>query len=269
MENANPNKKNDLHRENEELKKKLEEEFGAANGWTNPDLPPEMENEFLNHIMAFENAWKDAKRITLYEFLGKPAFRRIDELQPDEISTELERIYSLMLEHQVRLDTICEVSDYELYRFITEELFLEEKDDMRVPGMMSGYIYEEFYPNHEYDLNRHSEEFLNSYLDKTSERYLHYLNSEAEKQQWHTHFRDTFSRFELRKSEIINVSFNLETEMAQVDFECDFTAQVEGSRDVFQFAGKGKINFVYKWDYWTVDSVEFPKPHNGLSGIQN
>ena len=71
MDDTNPNKKNDLQRENEELKKKLEEEFGAANGWTNPDLPPEMENEFLNHIMAFENAWKDAKRITLYEFLGK------------------------------------------------------------------------------------------------------------------------------------------------------------------------------------------------------
>lgn len=260
MENTNPNKRNRLRNENEELKKKLEEEFGAVKGWTNPDLPPEMENEFLNHIMAFENAWKDAKQITLYEFLGKPTYRTLDELQPEDITTELERIYSLMLEHQVRLDTICEVSENELYRFITEELFLEEKDDMRVPSMMSSYIYEEFYPNHEYDLNRHTQDFLNSYLDKTSEYYLHFLSSEAEKQEWHSLFRETFSRFELRKLEVTSVNFNLETEKAQVVFECDIEAAVDGSSDLFRYTGKGKLNFVYQWDFWTVDLVEFPKP---------
>ena len=260
MENTNPNKRNRLRDENQELKKKMEEEFGASKGWTNPDLPSEMENEFLNHIMAFENAWKDAKRITLYEFLGKPSYRPLDELQPEEISTELERIYSLMLEHQVRLDTICEVSDNELYRFITEELFLEEKDDMRVPGMMSSYIYEEFHPNHEYDLNRHTEEFIKSYMDKTSEYYLIFLNSEAEKQEWHTHFRDTFSRFELLKFEVASISFNLETKKAQVEFECDIKAEVDGSSDIFRYTGKGKLNFDYQWDFWSAESVDLPKP---------
>ena len=260
MDNTNPDKRNNLRHENDELKKKLEDEFGAAKSWTNSDLSPEMENEFLNRIMAFENAWKDTKQVTLFEYLGKPSYRRIEELKPEEIGTELDRIYALMLKHQVRLETICDVSEHELYRFITEELFLEEKDDMRVPGMMSCFTYEEFHPNHEYDIRRYTDEFIKMYLDKNSDFYRKVLSADAEKQDWHTHFRDTFSRFELLKFEIENLTYNLETEKALVDFECTIKAEVEGSRDVFRFTGKGKLGFVYQYGYWYVDSVELPKP---------
>ena len=87
------------------------------------------------------------------------------------------------------------VSNYELYRFITEELFLEEKDDMRVPGMMSSHIYLKFYPKTMNMIQQALENF-ELHLDKTSEHYLHYLNSEAEKQQYN-HFRKHSAEFEL------------------------------------------------------------------------
>ena len=261
MENKNPeDKKDKLRKENEEIKKQLEEEFGATKMWANPDLPPEMENEFFNNIMAFENAYKDVKRITVYEFLGNPPFRPLEELQPEEVEAELNRVMELMNEHQITLDTLCDVPENELYRFITEELFLEDKDDIRIPGMISHYTYEEFHPNHEYDINRYTYEFMTSYLDKSSDLYVYTLSTDTEKQEWHKHFRETFSKFEILHFEIDTLNYSLESEEALVVFDCDIKASVEGSQVVFRYTGKGELRFVHQWDYWYVDSVEFPKP---------
>jgi len=38
-----------------------------------------------------------------------------------------------------------------IYKFITEELFDHEMDDIMLPGFVHHFIYEEFHPNHEYD----------------------------------------------------------------------------------------------------------------------
>jgi hypothetical protein len=249
-----------LYLENEAKKWKIEEEFGAAY-WSNPeenDLPSEIEGQFLDDIMAYEHAWKDAKQITLVEFLGNPAFRKVEELSDTEISIELNRLNELMNEFQVGLDTICDVPDKELYRFITEELFMQEMDDMHIPGMMTNFIYEEFHPNHEHDIERYSNEFIKSYLNKTEDYYLHEISTEASSQSWHKDFRDAFSSFNLNKFEIINLHYDLDSAKAQVDFECDFTAVIDNSKDTLRFNGKGKLLFVYQWDFWYVNSVEFP-----------
>ena len=124
--NENPKDKlNRIRHENEEKKKQLIEEHGAFFGnMTNENnLPPEIESQFLDNIKAFENEFQSAKQIQLYDFLGKPNYRKLEELTDAEVSKELERIMKLMSNNQVSLDTICEVDDRELYRFITEELF--------------------------------------------------------------------------------------------------------------------------------------------------
>ena len=43
------------------------------------------------------------------------------------------------------------VSKKELYRFAVEELFEYEMEDIRIPGMMHGFIYDEFHPDPVYD----------------------------------------------------------------------------------------------------------------------
>jgi len=53
-----------------------------------------------------------------------------------------------------------------LYRFITEELFKEELDDIKIEGMTHHYIYEEFHPNHEHDIKNRCKEFLDEFLNK-------------------------------------------------------------------------------------------------------
>lgn len=263
MENKDPNrkKKSSIKQENEELRKKIQDEFGGMH-WSNPDsnLPPELENEFLNHIMEFEKYFQNREITTVYEFLGKPTYKKLEDLKPEEISDELDKLYDLLYENQISLDTICEVSDEELYRFITKELFFEEKDDMRIPGMTSHYTYEEFHPNHAYDIQQHAEEFFKSYLNKNSEFYDTFLSSEAQKQDWHKSFRTTFSHFEIEKFEIVNFEYSLETEAGIVIFSCDTKATVDGSRDVFRIQGNGKMDFVFQWDFWSIDKLELPKP---------
>lgn len=253
---ATHGKLNRIREENEEKKKKLIEEQGAYFSNMSNELPPEIESEFLNNIMAFENAYQTTKRIVLYDFLDKPSYRRVEDLMDDEIADELNRLVGLMNEQQVCLETLCDVDDRELYRFITEELFLEEIDDMHIPGMNSTYIYEEFHPNHEYDIRNHSFDFINSYLDKENDFYLYVMTSESQKADWHLHFRQSFSSFQLNAFSITELEFD--DEKATVLFECDILGKVEGSMESLHFVGKGELNLLYQWDYWGIDSVELP-----------
>lgn len=86
------------------------------------------------------------------------SIRRLDEINDNDIDEELERIYAILNVYSVELSALCEVQPRELYRFITEELFKVEVNDIRIPGMRHAFIYEEFHPNHEYDIkNRCSE----------------------------------------------------------------------------------------------------------------
>lgn len=243
---------------NEEKKKKLTEEFGAHFGemTDNKGLPPEIESQFLNNIMAFEDAWRNSKQVTLYELLGKPFYVKHEDLTEDGIHDELNRINELLQRHQISLDTLCEVSEGELYRFITEELFQQEVDDMHIPGMITHYTYEEFHPNHEYDIRRHSEDFISSYLNKEDDFYTHLLSGEAEKMDWHIHFRQAFSSFSIVKLEITQVEFD--AEKAKVQFYCDFTGDVEGSTESLKFVGNGEVSLILEWDYWCIDTLILP-----------
>jgi hypothetical protein len=47
-----------------------------------------------------------------------------------------------------------------LYRFIAEELFFHEMNNVRVKGMVTCFIYEEFHPNAKLDIEDAYEYFL-------------------------------------------------------------------------------------------------------------
>jgi hypothetical protein len=253
--NNNPDR---LRAENEEKKKKLIEEHGAYFSSLSNDtnLPPEIESQFLNNIMAFEDAYQNNKRIRLFDYLGKPTTNRIEDLMENEIPDELNRLIELLSRHQVILDTLCDVDDRELYRFITEELFFEEIDDMHIPGMITHYTYEEFHPNHAYDIERLSTDFIHSYLNKESDFYTYSLSTEAGNTDWHIQFREAFSSFQLNDFSI--QKFDFDTEKAVVQFDCDFVGQVEGAVESLRFLGKGELILLYQWDFWCVDSIKLP-----------
>jgi len=258
--NEAPNEKlNRLRMENNEKKKQLSDEFGADFGGMTGEneFSPELENQFLDNILNFENAFQSAKQIKIYDLLEQPAFQKAEMLTDAQVTKELDRLIELMGSRRIRVDTICDVDEREMYRFITEELFQEETDDMNVPGMMTCFTYEEFHPNHKHDIERHATDFFHFYLNFENDFYKSFLTKEAEDADWHFHFRQAFSSFQVKNFSINDLIFD--TEKAVVRFDCDFAGTVEGDIFSLRFEGMGEMKLLYHWDYWCVDSIILPK----------
>lgn len=270
------NKEDDLNKlriENEIKKMKLSLEHGA--NFFSPSenkLSPEQEGQWLNHVQKFEDSYAKSKRIMLYDFIEKPIYKPLNEILEVEINFELKRILNLLGQKGVCIDTICKVDDRELYRFITEELFLEETDDMMIEGMTQNFIYEEFHPNHEHDIKNHCKEFLEVILNK--KRSLNpsfmamsneiYFNNGILKQEDVVKkmeaFREAFSSFKLQHFKI--ASLKIAEDIADVGFEIDYTGIIEGRNVSKRFAGSGGFGLKFENDYWCINKISIP----GISG---
>jgi len=166
-ENFSSDPEKNLQIENEILKLKMQAERGAFFGGNMEDLSPEMEVEFLKNVQQFEDSFDNAKSITIYECIGSPAYKKPGELQPEEVETELRRIMELLHSKNILLDVLGRYELSVIYKFITEELFLEQIKEVDHPGYLHSYIYEEFHPNHNVDIGKTAQEFLNHWFEKS------------------------------------------------------------------------------------------------------
>ncbi len=262
MEDKKSDKKSSaLPEENEKKRRILKKGFNLFN-LDEVDMPREIERIFLKFSMAFEKELKKLKRVTLYEFIGSPSYRKINELSDDVIEKEFISIRSLLLQHEIEVEAMYPVLKHELYRFITEELFWEEVFDFRIPGKFIHYLYEDFHPNHFYEIKTQSFMFLIFYFDESSDKYIKFLSSEAAKQDWHIHFRKAFSSFD-PEFIVTDTQFDLDLKEAHADFECDIMAMPEGFHEHVYFKGIGKLHLVYENNFWCVNTVELPAPQTG------
>lgn len=229
-------------------------DFSTAPG--SKELPPEIEGQFLDSVGQFEEQYQNAKQVSLFDFIGKPEFRKEASIPQNEIKLELDKLEQILADNGIGVDSICEVEVREMYRFITEELFLHEMDDMRMPGWMTHFTYEEFHPNHEYDIREHSTEFINSFLNKESDYYKHYLTNEAEANKWFESFRNSFSSFSLAQFDIQSLEFD--SEIGTVWFTIDFEGTIDGGNETQSYTGQGEIRLRYVFEYWCIDTVVFP-----------
>ena len=245
--------------ENEFKKMKMMLEQGAifSSPQSGEELPPEIENELLKNIEKFDKAFHSTKRIPICEFLGNPLFKNEVFIPDADITSSLTDILNLLNENGISLDTICDVDDRTLYKFITEELMLHDIDDMKIEGMMNCFIYEEFHPNHEYDIREHCIDFINLYFKKGDDFYTRFLSKKAEEDKNLIDFRDLFSSLLLNSFETTEITFD--TEHAIVTFKIDFIGTVENEPEKQYYSGKGSIELVYMWDYWCIDKVTFPR----------
>lgn len=184
MENkfAHLNQEEKLKLETELLKLKLLAENNAVLHQSESlALSAQAEYDWHNHIYHYEKLCKEAGYTTVYDLIGKPFFKQISQLEPAEIGTALDSLLQLMHEKRIGLNYLEDCYTPEtLYRFLTEELFDQQICRYRGPGQ-EGYTmfcYEEFHPNHPYDLNRYTKEYLESLLgerpwNRASLKYTH------------------------------------------------------------------------------------------------
>ncbi|MDN3658831.1 hypothetical protein QWZ08_24520 [Ferruginibacter paludis] len=162
-----------MRMENEFLKLKLKAQYGDAfHVESNTDLPPDIENQFLKRMIAFEANHGDAEVATVYECIGRPAYKSAEELNDFEIPGELQRINAILNEHNIVLN-ICDgpYPDRLIYTFITEELFAEEANNTVDKEIRHHFTYEEFHPNHKAEITKRTHEFLNHWFTCSFDEY--------------------------------------------------------------------------------------------------
>jgi len=126
----------DLRAENEVKKLKLEMQYGAQFGLNSTDLPPEIEQQFLDNVLAFEKQYAEKEQIKLFDYIGKPDFKPAAQLTEEQMVDEHLKLCNLLEENGIVVGVLAEYSDElrMLYTFITEELFDHAIDNMRLPG---------------------------------------------------------------------------------------------------------------------------------------
>ncbi|CAN5213323.1 hypothetical protein BH09BAC1_BH09BAC1_15000 [soil metagenome] len=267
-----PDEELDLKTQNELTKLQLTLEHGVT--FSEPDaaadVPAEVEFDFLNHIQEYEKQAALRRNIIIYDFLGQPAYRLLSDLGPHEVKTELDKIQEIMAQNEVFLDTLNPVSDEELYRFITEELFQHETGYIRIPGMMHCFTYEEFRPeNNEYDIKRYAEEFFEDLFKfkvgelKLNPIWLH-LASEvevgSEKYNYNTvtafllNFLNAYDSLKVITYKQQNLA--IDNGSAVVDF--DIAYEAISNKETLQLSSTGRFYFKLIDQYWDIVKIDAP-----------
>jgi hypothetical protein len=248
-----------IEQENEFKKIKLSLENDAIFGAGSKKLPPEIEGQWLDYVTNFENAYKNAKQITVFEKLGSPKYKKVEEIKNDfDFTEELHLLNELLSQKNISLDVLC---DYEnesklIYTFIVGELFNQEIDDMNVEGMVTRFTYEEFHPNDEYDIENDCENFITMFLNTKSKLYDEYHSKDALNHEALHNFRSLFSKFKIKyykygSALIIN-------DDATAHFNIDFSAKIKGTEAKILYSGDGTITFKRDSEYWYVQEVNLP-----------
>ena len=258
----------DIQAENNLLKVKLQLEHGMQMNHLT-ELDPELENQWLKSVYAFEQQFKHAERVSVYEYIGRPAFRKWDSLTSEEVSAELQKIQVIMENKGVQLDCICQYEDAIIYKFITEELFQHEMDDMRGSGMTWHFIYEEFHPNHDHDLRNQTNRFLraiftNPWNGEFDEIMLAHRVACSGEDYDRTHisafiktFQEAHASFRLRQSYVTDVVIDPSLIKANVNIVLSVTAKMKQG-DRIRYEGVCSLQFLREHDYWSITGFDIP-----------
>lgn len=251
-----------LKAENELLKMKLTAEFGMKQS-DMPSINDEIENQWLNQIYEYEKSYANSKTIKVCDSLGSPEFKPSDGLNDIEISEALKSLTQIMEERNLMLDIICDYEDRVIYKFITEELFNEETDDIRMEGMTRHFCYEEFHPNHEYDLKRQTTDFFNNLLEREwNDEFDNFQLDESIFFKDKNYDRDSFTNiiyvfqenklFKMINAVIEKVKFSLDESKGEVKGSIEYNNNLEN------FSGDFELGFKFDGQFWNICMVNIP-----------
>lgn len=147
MKNTKNTVIDDIKVENEILRMQLAAEFGMQfNHEPDMKLSPFIEREWLKSIQRFEKAYAANKMESCYKAVGEPAYLPVDQLNDEQLTTELRRLIDLLSEKNIVVDYISDISDREIYSFITDKLFKEDILIFPGEGVVTHFTFSEFYP---------------------------------------------------------------------------------------------------------------------------
>ena len=259
-----------LQAENQFLKLKLMAEQGGQiyKVDDDTDVPTEIENQFLSNVIEFEKQFSSGRTITVFKKIGSPQyFKNASEIPDLEIEREWERLSEHMSAHGIELSACSpRVTAREFYRFTTEELFKHETDDISIPGMVTGFIYDEFYPDHEYENARAAvHDCVSAIFCKEAFEWMHHF---AQNVGLNNHlslsrddFKEVINRFKDLHDDIERDV--LDVESAKIEGKVcavkgNYAAQAKISNVTVQYKGNWLVEFELDDDlgYWYINNVQ-------------
>ena len=87
-------RKDEIRMENEIRKLQILAETGGVFEGS-PELPPEVENFFLQHVREIEAERRLAPQVKLHDYIGQPEYKPQEELDDAMLASELDRLISL------------------------------------------------------------------------------------------------------------------------------------------------------------------------------
>ncbi|MBK6820948.1 MAG: hypothetical protein IPG85_15690 [Bacteroidetes bacterium] len=264
-DNLNEEEKEKLRLENEIRKIKLELEKGAKfiEDPDMPGLPPEIENEFLNYIEQFEDMREDGPKMTIFEKIGSPLFKNPEMLDEDELNEALELFFQLLNEHDIYVDSLYEIDDREMYRFITEDIFPQEVFTHNLlDGMMMHFNYEDYYPDVIKDVIAQINDFMEHLLDvaDTEQLFQYEVNDLSTSNKWLYDFRDSYHNIDLHDMNVNAVTVHEEEVLtAEVVFDVSFDAYTNGLTEKHSFNGTAYATLIDVSGDWLIQTLSLPK----------
>jgi len=268
LEHLNDGEK--LQVENAFMKLKIMAEHGGEfyGPDTDENLPVEIENEFLSNIIEYEQRFADRKMTTVFEKIGKPErFLPANEIPDEKIADAWEELSAYMSDYGVELSACSpKVTARELYRFTVQELFNCETVDIDIPGMMTAFIYDEFYPDHEYENTRAAtDNCMKLIFNKRPLEWIHHFADELrfndraaitgdELRQIINQFKDAHDDIELDKLRVD--STNLKGKHCAVNG--NYAARAKSGTQVATYRGNWLVEFICHedLDYWYIRNLQ-------------
>ena len=151
--------------ENELTKLRLTARYGTVLT-ADQSLPTHLEAVWLKQVEAVESAFSSAQKTTVLSYLGYPKFPSESRLSDRKLVPELQRLTQQLEDAGIEVSTLYKVPPRDLYRYLTEELMFEAIDDIRMEGINQQFVYEEFFPNEEFEVEHTIVEFFDMLFGK-------------------------------------------------------------------------------------------------------
>lgn len=244
------------------LRLKLQAEFGMKG--FDIELEPQVEHQLLQNLYNLEKQLAEKETCSLRELLGSPQYPASSELSVLDLKQSLAEMKECMHKKGVELIQLHEYSDTLMYDFIRNELFEVQVPKVQVERLSMNFIYEEFHPNHDFDLRKIATEFIQHlFARKEFTMEMKWLFAQAMKYHQKEFSREAYLEmlelyqqsnewFKLEQWEITNVFIQLEKNFAHLD------AYIEYQSALSKYEGLCRFNFTLEDDYWQVHELILP-----------
>ena len=253
-----------LRADNEIEAMKLNLEFGAQS-FISEDAPPDVVKAFLDNVKQFEAAHKDAKIVSIAEFIGNPIIPDVKGMSEEEIEIILENFQNILLEKQVHIDHPEHLSPIGYFKFLTEEFFKHEITDYSNPMMMHGFIYSEFRHDGPEFIEEHAQDAVEDILFFKRPYQAMWLTEECRSAKTLISKQDVIKKVEAFRAkyvDIIPLGFQKEELIPRMPFMY-FTFGVayegvfaDGTKEKHE--GMGICQLIFEDEEWMVQGIQMP-----------